>query len=169
MIKNLNGLNKLIAKIESAILILLLLIMILLAFAQVVLRNFFSSSILWGDILLRHLVLWVGFLGASLATKESKHINIDVLSRLLSPSLKKISGSVANLFAATICFFLMRAAFSFISYEKLSGSVLFSGIPVWIFQTVIVLGFGLMMFRFLLLSIENMFSTPESQRQETGA
>ena len=48
-------------------------VMILLAFLQIVLRNVFSSGISWGDPLVRYLVLWVGFIGASLATKESKH------------------------------------------------------------------------------------------------
>jgi len=154
--KYINWCNNLVAKIETVFLITILLTMILLAFLQVILRNFFSTSIFWGDTFLRHLVLWIGFLGASLATKEKRHINIDILSRFLSSSQKRISGFLINWYSYVGCFFLMEAAFKFIKFEKESGSTLFGEIPVWIFQIIIVVGFGLMMLRFLLHAIDNL-------------
>lgn len=166
--KFINSIDNLLAKIESFFLITILLSMILLAFLQVILRNFFSTSILWGDTLLRHLVLWIGFIGASLATKETRHINIDALSRLLSKPAKKISAIIANLFAAIVCFFLMKASITFLTYEKESGSTLFADIPVWIFQIIIAIGFGLMMLRFLLHAIENSIDK-KSMDQKEGA
>ena len=169
MMKFIHRLNRLLSKIESAILILTLIIMILLAFLQVILRNFFSSSLLWGDTFLRHLVLWVGFLGASLATKENRHINIDVLSRVLSPRLKKISGIITNFFAATVCFFLFRAAITFIVYEQQSDSRLFADIPVWFFQIIIVVGFGIISLRFLIHAIENITLLKRSPDEELSA
>ncbi|MBC8184518.1 TRAP transporter small permease [candidate division KSB1 bacterium] len=165
----LKAINNFLAKIESAFLIILLTSMILIAFLQVILRNFFLTSILWGDIFLRHLVLWVGFLGAALATKESKHINIDALSRILSPTLKKITGFITNLFAAIVCFFLAKASFTFIGYEKESQSTLFADIPTWIFQTIIVFGFGIIMFRFLIHAIESLLAQKSSSQEEPTA
>jgi len=155
--KSIRWLNNFIAKIETIFLITILLTMILLAFLQVILRNFFSTSIFWGDTFLRHLVLWVGFLGASLATKEGRHINIDVLSRILSRTARRISAIIINLFSATVCFFLMRAAITFIKSEKEAGSTLFKGIPIWIFQIIIAIGFGLIMIRFFIHALENIF------------
>ncbi len=143
--------------------------MILIAFLQVILRNFFSTSILWGDIFLRHLVLWVGFLGAALATKENKHINIDALSRLLSPKIKKLFGFVTNLFAAIVCFFLTKASLTFIDFEIESQSTLFANIPTWIFQIIIVFGFGIIMLRFLIHSIENLISLKYIGREDKSA
>jgi energy-coupling factor transporter transmembrane protein EcfT len=70
VMKILTAINAWIAKIETIIIVIVLAIMILLAFFQVVMRNIFDQGLLWGDIFLRHLVLWVGFLGASLATRE---------------------------------------------------------------------------------------------------
>lgn len=166
--KIINSINNIIAKIESVFLITILFSMILLAFLQVILRNFFSTSILWGDTLLRHLVLWIGFIGASLATKETRHINIDALSRMLSKPAKKISAIIVNLFAAIVCFFLTKASITFLTYEKESGSTLFADIPVWIFQIIIAIGFGLMMLRFLLHALENSISK-KSMDQEEGA
>ena len=77
---------------ENSLLILILSVMVFMAFLQVVLRNLFHSGILWGDIFLRHLVLWVGFIGASLATRSERHINIDILTRLMSPKVIPLSG-----------------------------------------------------------------------------
>ena len=157
-------LNNFLAKIETVLLITILLTMILLAFLQVILRNFFSTSIFWGDTLLRHLVLWIAFIGASLATKEKRHINIDVLSRSLSKSAKRVTGIIVNFFASAVCFFLLRASITFLKSEKESGSTLFAEIPIWIFQIIIAVGFGLMMLRFFLHALENIVS-PKSPGQ----
>ncbi|HEX9973577.1 MAG TPA: TRAP transporter small permease [bacterium] len=166
MMKYISWLNNFLAKIETAFLITILLTMIFLAFLQVILRNFFSTSILWGDTFLRHLVLWVGFIGASLATKESRHINIDALSRLLPKPAKKATTIIINLFAAAVCFFLMRASITFLKSEQASGSTLFAEIPVWIFQIIIAIGFGLMMLRFFIHAVENIFPQKISGQEE---
>ena len=159
--------NNLLAKIENLFIIIILSTMILLSFLQVILRNFFSTSIFWGDIFLRHLVLWIGFIGASLATKEGKHINIDALSKLLSPKAKKVSQIIVNLFSSVICFFLMQAALTFINMEREGGSILFSDIPVWSAQIIIAIGFGIMMLRFFIRTLEFFFSiiTPQEESQ----
>ncbi len=161
--KYINRIDDFLAIIEKSFLILILSSMILLAFLQVFLRNFFETSLLWGDTLLRHLVLWVGFLGASLAAKEGKHINIDVLSRALPANWKRFSGIIVNLFSGVVCFFLMRAAITFIQYEKESEATLFADIPIWIFQSIIVIGFGLLMFRFFIKTLELLFSAAEEE------
>lgn len=166
MKKYITSINNLIAKIESVLLIIILFSMILLAFLQVILRNFFSTSIFWGDTLLRHLVLWIAFIGASLATKENRHINIDVLSRMLSKPAKRAAAIIVNLFAASVCFFLMKASITFLKYEKESGSTLFADIPVWVFQIIIAFGFGLMMLRFFIHALENVISKESPDQEE---
>lgn len=125
-----------------------------MAFVQVILRNFFDYSILWADIFSRHLILWVGFIGASLATYENKHINIDVLSRFLSPKKKQLSTIFTRLFSAIICILLAKASYVFIADERAAGSTLFWGIPVWIFMSIIFIGFVVISFRFILQAIQ---------------
>ena len=63
-------LDRLIGHIEKLLLSVLLASMIAVAFLQIVLRNFFDTGLPWGDSLVRYLVLWVGFIGAALATRE---------------------------------------------------------------------------------------------------
>lgn len=150
----LNRLSNYIAFAEKGLIGTLLTVMILLAFLQVVLRNFFSTGILWVDPLLRHMVLWICFLGASIATQKKKHINIDVFSRLLSTKSKSAVNMLTNLFAAGVSYALMDAAYKFLLDEKEAQTVILTisnlEITSWWFQSIIPVGFGLMIFRFLI-------------------
>ena len=156
--KTLERLNAWIERTETVILVLVLGIMVVFAFLQVVLRNIFNEGILWGDIFLRHLVLWVGFLGASLATREQKHINIDLFNRFLPEKGKQVSRMVTNLFSVFICLLLTDASWTFVQDEKMMGTILFADIQTWYFQIIIPIGFFLMSFRFLFLTLENVVS-----------
>ena len=156
--KYLERLNSWIEKTETAVLVLILLCMVVFAFLQVVLRNLFDEGILWGDILLRHLVLWVGFIGASLATRQQKHINIDLFTRFMPQTGKYVSRLVTNLFSVLISLVLTHASWKFVQDEQMMGSVIFNDIPTWYFQIIIPIGFLLMSFRFLLLAVENTIS-----------
>ena len=151
--KFLEKLNVLLERTETALLVTILMIMVIFAFLQVVLRNIFDEGILWGDIFLRHLVLWVGFLGASLATRESKHINIDLFTRFLSNRGKTISHIITGLFSAIICVLLTDASWTFVKDEQMMGTEIFSNVPAWYFQIIIPIGFLLMAFRFLVLTL----------------
>ncbi|MBN1155135.1 TRAP transporter small permease [candidate division KSB1 bacterium] len=152
--KLIHAINNAIATIEFGLVLIIVSIMVCLAFVQIILRNFFATSIAWADILLRHLVLWIGFVGASLATKDQRHINIDVLSKVFPATVTKIANVVTSSFAAVICYFLMRASISFISMEREMGTTLFADIPMWLVQSIIAIGFGLMTLRFIIHMIE---------------
>ncbi len=142
--------NEWIAKFETAILVLIVLTMVFLAGLQIVLRKVFNYGLLWGDIFLRHLVLWVSFIGASLATKDNKHINIDLLSRSLKGRTQSFAHLIIHLFSLFITLLLTNASLNFVLSEKEFGSALFMDIPAWYFQVIIPIGFGLMALRFFL-------------------
>jgi len=156
-------LNSWIEKAETIVLIFVLGIMVIFAFLQVVLRNIFHEGILWGDIFLRHLVLWVGFIGASLATREKKHINIDVFSRLLSERGKIVSRFITNLLSVFICYLLADAGWTFVQDEQMMGTEIFVDFPAWYLQIIIPIGFFLMSFRFLTLALENIVDVFRTQ------
>lgn len=148
--KLLQRLDAALNKTEGALLILLLVVMLVLAFLQVVLRNFFSSGFLWADLVLRHLVLWIGFLGAALATSQERHISIDAVTRFLPPRLKHALRVVTNLFAAVVCYYLMTAAITFIESEAEAGTTFYADIPNWYAGIIIPVGFGLLIIHFLI-------------------
>jgi len=149
-----NGVNRweradeVVAKVEQTILVTFLGFMIVLAFLQIVLRNFFFTGLDWGDSLLRNLVLWVGFVGATLATKEGKHINIDIISRWLPSLGKNIVTLITHFFSFFICSALTYAALKFIKNEVEMENRTFLDIPAWIPEMILPVTFGLMTLRF---------------------
>ena len=149
--------------LEGGILIFLLTVMMLLAFFQVVLRSAFSSGIVWADILLRHIVLWLGFLGGALATSKQRHIHIDAFAHYLSPRVRSAFGVFTNLFGAMVCILLTMASVRFIEGEIEANSLVYEGIPSWYAQIIIPVGFGLHVAHFLLRS---MLNTGEALRKE---
>ncbi len=158
--------DRILSKFESVILVATLGLMIFMAFLQVILRNFFSSGILWGDIFLRHLVLWIAFLGASLATKENRHINVDLFSRLLRHKHRRWSSFITNLFSSFISGLLARAAYIFIRYERDMETTLFLDIPTWLFMSIILIGFIIITFRFLIKAISPDYGDQKSAEGE---
>jgi TRAP-type C4-dicarboxylate transport system permease small subunit len=151
---------------ENVLVFLILGMMVVLSFLQVLLRNFFDTGILWADILLRHLVLWVGFIGAALATRTEKHINIDLLSRIVSKRYLLPVKIVTRLFAIIICAILTRASYLFLMSEKEAATIVFKNIPGWYLQIIIPVGFLLIGVRFLLKILEDLTGLTSPQKQE---
>lgn len=112
--------------VEKAALIVLLTLMIALAFAQVCLRAFFSTGILWADVFLRHLVLWVGFLGAVLAVSGDRHFAMDVLRKYFPKKLQNWAEVASDLFSLVILALLSQSALRFFKDDAQSGSILFT-------------------------------------------
>lgn len=137
-------------KVEGGLLVFFLSVMVLLSFLQVVMRNALGEGILWADVLLRHLVLWVAFLGASLAVSHQRHISIDALTRLMPARWQLVVRAGTNLFAAAMCFVLFDASRSFLEYEIEDGRILIFDIPEWYSQLIIPVGFALLAFHFLV-------------------
>jgi len=140
-------------KAEGALLILMLSTMVVVAFGQVMLRNVFHTGVLGADILLRHLVLWIGFLGAAIATSEERHINIDALRRFLPLRIRSAVDVLTDIFAAVVCFFLMNAARVFVESEMADKRMVFENIPSWCVQSIIPIGFGLLVVHFTIRAI----------------
>ncbi len=145
--------DKWLEKISGWILVLLLGIMIAMAFGQVILRNFFDSSIEWGDIFLRHLVLWVGYFGAVIATGEGRHLRIEFVSKLVPQKIRKIFFIITSIFAGVICYFLMQAAISFVQLEMESESTLILDLHTWYFIIIIPIGYAMLTFRFIVRAL----------------
>ena len=149
-----NKLDNKISRLETVLITLLLTLMILMAFSQIVLRNFFATGIDWGDALIRYLVVWVAFIGAAVATRQGKHITIDLLARWLTGARSIAIQALSCFFSAVICGLLTVAAARFIWFEAQMGSSTFLNLPVWVPVLIMPATFGLMTLRFLMGMIE---------------
>jgi TRAP-type C4-dicarboxylate transport system permease small subunit len=152
------GIFRILYRLESGLLTTLLVTMILMAFGQIVLRNIFEFSILWADPFLRHLVLWTGMLGAAMATRDSRHIKIDILPQLLPPRGRSVLAVLTNLFSAAVCAVLVGAAIRFVRDEMEFGGPVFLDIPAWIVQLILPAAFAVIAIRFLVHAAKSALS-----------
>lgn len=134
-------------RLEDGVLAFLLGTMIVLAPVQIVLRNFFDADISWGDPLLRLLVLWVGLLGALMASRAGRHISIDVLSRTLSKRATSGARALTSLFTAAVAGVVAYHAGQFVASELQYGGVAFASVPAWVCAAVIPFSFALIAVR----------------------
>ncbi|MGE0708180.1 MAG: TRAP transporter small permease [Planctomycetota bacterium] len=166
-----------IQRVEVALCVLALAIMILLAFGQVALRQFSGASlgpfsvpqpVAWFDIVARHMVIWVGVLGASLATAEGRHISIEALPKLLGDRGRRrldVLVSGASLFVTAILLVLAVMYLGF-QFERRHDQSLFAlgavSVPRWPFLVVVPAGLLLMCWRFGLRVLEALLLDDEA-------
>ena len=104
-----------------------------------------------------------GFLGASLAVRESKHISIDFLPHFLPIAWGKFIQFFINITAGVVSGFLAWAAWRFVEFEMEGSATLFLNIPVWIFQIILPYSFCVISARFLLKTLDALLSMENSQ------
>jgi len=100
------------ARAEGGLIVGVLILMVMIAGFQAGIRNLtrfdigWANNLLtnmeWADSLLRKGTLWLAFLGASLATHDQKHINIDPLLRIAPPKAKYTMLALGTLVAGVI-------------------------------------------------------------------
>ena len=141
--------------IENTVLSLFLSILIVLSFLQIISRLLFDTGLNFIDSINYQLVLWIGLLGAAIATRTNEHINIDVMSRILPIKWQYIVNVILNIFSSLICAVAAWASFRFIMDEMNYGYDIVGSIPSWVFASIIPFSFSVISIRFIGLMIEN--------------
>ncbi len=137
---------------EDALLVFLLSSMIFIAALQILLRNFFDAGIVWADPLLRVGVLWLGMIGATVATRHNKHIRIDLLSKLFDRNTHRLIQSVVGQISAWTCLVIAWFGMHWIRLDYEDGFTAFAGIPAWMLEIIIPIAFGLIGLRYFIMS-----------------
>jgi len=136
-------------RIEEGMLVISLATMIILVVLQIVLRNALNSGIIGADSMIRHMVLWIGFIGAAIAARDDSHVRIDALSRMLGSGGKAVANVLVCTFSSAVCFFLTVAAWRFIAIEYQANDTLpLLNVPIWIMELVIPFGYLIIAIRF---------------------
>ena len=161
----LKQIDRALGRMEGWLLVLFLGVMVILTFLQVALRALFiyghlhwANSVMgqvdWADPLVRLLVLWVSLLGASLVTGENKHIKIDLVSGLLPSPLLPYRELLVSASCVVITGFMLKASIGYVRMEASFGAELFSGLPNWIGQLILPIGFSVILCRFVLRAVD---------------
>jgi len=115
------------------------------------------NGLIWSQPFALVLTLWVGFLGASMATHENKHLKVEAVQRHIPPSLRKwvaFASAVATaLFCAALLWLSIRyVRFNYEEYRSTDGQGgLVQGLdmPKWIAFMALPIAFAVMTARFL--------------------
>ena len=117
-------------------------------FIEVVRREVFSYSSIWGEEIVRYSFIYLAWIGAASAVKERGHIRIDVVMHYLPPRLK----ALLYMFGDLVMFAVAVVALIY-SYETVHVSWKFGSVThglrisqVW-FLSAVPFGFALIMFR----------------------
>jgi TRAP-type C4-dicarboxylate transport system permease small subunit len=80
-----------------------LLLLLIFAVIQVVARNFFDTGFPELDVISRHLVLFIIFMGAALVSEYNKHIKIDIVAVFLNKKQQQNLIRPLLLLSAAVC------------------------------------------------------------------
>jgi len=140
---------------EDGLLACLLIVMIVLAGTQILMRNLFDSGFVWIDPLLRVLVLWLGLIGATVASRHNKHIRIDLLSRYFKRNTHRLIQSLVAQVSAWTCLVIAWFGMDWIRLDYAEAVTTFAGVPAWMVEIIVPLAFALIGLRFLVRSFRS--------------
>lgn len=124
--------DRALAFVEKALISVALLGMVVLTFNDYLMRDYPKLAFQRPDGPNMSLVLmvWVGFLGASLATRQRKHLAVDATDRLLAPGAARFVKRFTAAVAAGLSWVLAKASWALVK-ESLEFEDTVEGLAVW--------------------------------------
>jgi C4-dicarboxylate transporter DctM subunit len=130
------------ARLENAALAALFALTVLLPLAEIALRASLRVGIDGVAALVQHLTLALGMLGAAVAARDQRLLALAVTT-LYAGRMAGVARFASGAVSAAVAAMLALAAADFVAIEHESGSTLTYGIPVWLAELPLPLGFAL--------------------------
>ena len=132
--------------VEKGLLVAIVLAMILLPTVESFARRFLGTGVPGSMPYTQHLTLWVGFLGAMLATATERHLALSTVG-FLPQRLRSAALGYAHVVSAFVTAVLAYAALDLVLADRSRVDTLAGGVPEWWFEIVMPIGFAVMSFR----------------------
>jgi len=132
---------------ENVVLASALTLMALLPLAEILLRATFQVGISGAASFTQHCALIAGMLGAAVAAREGRLLSLSMLDTLLEGRCALLARLFTRTVAVIVGALLCLASVEFVLAERAGGNVIAYGIPVWLGQAVLPLGFALITLR----------------------
>lgn len=155
-------------RLEDGLLITILFLMMVMAVLQIFLRNAMDSSVVWIDPFLQHAVLWIGLLGAMIASRNDEHIRIDIASHYLPAHWHRWLVLLVDLFTFGICALVAWHSFGFVVGEMEYAMPAFGAVPGWLAQAIIPFGFAVIALRYAVLAVLGILGRRPRQEEHSG-
>ena len=135
-------------RLERGLVTLLLVAMILLPAASTVARRVLGRDLPGSSVLAQHITLWVGFLGALLATATGRHLALSTLNLVPQGWPRRAASFFTQAVSAAVCALLAWASTELVQSEWNGfGRVAFGIRTAWS-ELVMPVGFAAMALRF---------------------
>jgi len=135
-------------RIEGTLVGVLLLAMVAIPAAETLARRFFSRGFPGASVLVQHLTLWVGFLGAVLATGAGRHLALSTIEVIPAGWPRRAAALVSRTLSTAVCGLFAYGAVKLVLVERTSDRFLPFGIPFWLSELIMPAGALLMAARF---------------------
>ncbi len=142
------------ARAEDLALTLVLAAMMVLPLLVVPLREI-GVQIKGQASIVQHLTLLAGMIGAAIAAREGRLLTLSSADLLTRGRWRTLARSGAAAVAATVTLMLAVASWRFVVSERAAGGTVAYGMPLWVVQLVLPVGFGLIALRLLWRSADN--------------
>ena len=119
-------------------------------FIEVVRREVFSYSSIWGEEIVRYSFIYLAWIGAAAAVRERGHIRIDVILEYVGPRVKALLYIFGDLVMFAVAIVAVIYSFETVLVSAKFGSVT-HGLrisQVW-FLLAVPIGFSLVIFRLI--------------------
>jgi tripartite ATP-independent transporter DctM subunit len=135
--------------VELVVIVLITLVMVALPVIDIVLRRVRGAALLGASVYVQHCTLWLGFLGALVATKTGEHLGLST-SNFFKEGRKKDAALVwGSMVAAATCVLLTYASWTVVQANRQGSLVLAGGVPEWWSEMIVPITLGLMALRFI--------------------
>ncbi len=124
--------------------------LVLTMFVEVVRREVFAYSSIWGEEIVRYAFIYLAWIGAAAAVKDRGHIRIDVLMHYVGPRAKALLYILGDLAMLGVALVAVYWSFDTVLISAKFGSVT-HGLrvsQVW-FLAAVPIGFSLVVIRLL--------------------
>jgi len=112
--------------------------------------NFFPDGYSWSKEISLIMLLWVGFLGASVCAHEGKHIQVGALKKVVPPSMSRFTDAIGYLLTAAFCFFMALLGYEYAAEAiQLEGRFEQTNIPDWVATIAVPAAFAMTMLRYI--------------------
>ena len=121
--------------------------MVILPLAEIVVRPVISGGIPGSIPFVQHLTLWVGLLGAALAAREGKLINLGTATFIPEGRRRYVAEIFAAFVGSSVSTILATGAYDLVLLDMEDGTTIAAGFPVWIAQLVLPVSFAVIALR----------------------
>ncbi|MFL5442894.1 MAG: TRAP transporter large permease subunit [Myxococcales bacterium] len=132
--------------VEKGLLVIIVLVMILLPTLEALLRRAIGVGVPDAMPYTQHLTLWVGFVGAMLATATERHLALSTVE-LLPDRWQKHARGYVHVISALITAVLAYAAVELVLADRGRDDTLAGDVPEWWFEIIMPIGFAVMAYR----------------------